>query len=274
MAVSLATQLDLTNPDGGLLGAARSKWPGWVREVPRLRVVEDLLELPGWLRWAPGAAGDEVLHGLARLASPRSGDDVEAAGALAWAVLPGAALVAHRLRSLSPRIDEEVAAELWLQVRAFPWERQRKVAANIVLNTRREVMRDLGVAAHLREADPTWARSVPLGPDARVWNVLAADSPAPDPSAAGAAAEVTKLLAWAVAEGVIDERARDLLVALAAAATEVGVGRVGAGSAGLCSRQVSQVVAARRGMGASTIRRHAQVSLKALATAAAARVPA
>ena len=264
--MSVATQLDLVDPERGLLGAARARWPVWVAEVPDLAVVEELLELPGWTRGTPRSAADEVLHALARLASPSGGDDVAAAGALAWMLLPGASLVAHRLRSLSPRIDEEVAAQLWLQVRGFPWQSRRKVAANIVMDTRREVLRDLGVGSYLRQVDPTWAQAVPVEPEAALWAVLEADAwRHEEPAEVDAAA----LLRWAVAEGVIDETDADLLVGLAAVAAEGGVARSGCGSGGLCSRRVSSAVAAQRGMGASTIRRRALLSLQALAAATA-----
>ena len=50
---------------------------------------------------------------MERLASPSGGDDVAAFGALVWLLLPGASLLAHRLRTLTHRIDEVVAAQLW-----------------------------------------------------------------------------------------------------------------------------------------------------------------
>ena len=95
-----------------------------------------------------------MLWELARLASPSGGDDVAAAGALAWLLLPGACATAHRLRSLTPRIDEVVAAQLWLEVREFAWQRLGKVAANIVMNVRRGVLRELGVGSHLGGGRP------------------------------------------------------------------------------------------------------------------------
>jgi len=78
-------------------------------------------------------------------AIPNCGHDVVAVGALAWVLLPGARVVAHRLRGVSARIDELVATQLWLEVREFAWERRRKVAANIVMNVRRGVLRDLEI---------------------------------------------------------------------------------------------------------------------------------
>lgn len=86
--------------------------------------LEELLDLPAWLRSVDPESADAVLHRLAEPDSPTGGDDVTATGALAWLLLPAACLVAHRLRSLTTRIDEVVAAQLWLEVRTFPWQRQ------------------------------------------------------------------------------------------------------------------------------------------------------
>ncbi len=108
--MSVAAQLGLDDPARGLLAQARTAWAVWRRHDPRLAVVDDLLDLPGWIRSADRDDVDDVLHELARLGSPTGGDDVVAAGALAWVLLPGASLVAHRLRDMTPRIDECVAA--------------------------------------------------------------------------------------------------------------------------------------------------------------------
>lgn len=160
--MSVTTQLVLSDPTKELLGQAREAWPRWREQRPDLGVIEDLLDLPTWIRAADRTASDGVLHRLAELASPTGADDVTAAGALAWLLLPGACVVAHRLRTLTSRIDEVVAAQLWLEVRPFPWQRQRKVATNIVKNTRRGVLRELGVGQSARGADPAWA-AVPTG---------------------------------------------------------------------------------------------------------------
>ena len=91
--MSVATQLGLADPEGDLLGQARAMWPTWCAHNPCLDVVDDLLDLAPWLRAADPATGDTILHRLAELASPTAGDDVVAAGALAWLLLPGACLL-------------------------------------------------------------------------------------------------------------------------------------------------------------------------------------
>lgn len=265
--MSVAAQLGLDDPVQGLLAQARTEWPAWRGREPRLAVVDDLLDLPAWIRAADREDVDDVLHELARLGSPTGGDDVAAAGALAWVLLPGARLVAHRLRDMTPRIDECVAAQLWIEVRSFAWERRRKVAGNIVMNLRRGVLRELGASEHLRAVDPTWARAMPLAPEADLWRVLdarAAEVPGVEPES-----ELAELLSWATSRRVIDEHDRELLVGLAEAACEMEVTRSREGRGGLCSRSGSSVVAARHGVSEATVRRRARRSIQALADACA-----
>ena len=120
IVMSVAAQLALDDPDRGQLAEARAKWPVWCASDLCLRVVDDLLDLPEWLARADKGDVDGVLHTLARLASPTGGDDVVAVGALAWVLLPGARVVANRLRGVSTRIDELVATQLWLEVALVP----------------------------------------------------------------------------------------------------------------------------------------------------------
>lgn len=270
--MSVATQLGLSDPTKELLGRAREAWPQWCEQRPTLRVVQDLLDLPGWIRAADRQASEDILHQLAELASPSGGGDVVAAGALAWLLLPGACVMAHRLRSLTTRIDEVVAAQLWLEVRSFPWQRQRKVAANIVMNTRRGVLRELGVGQSAREADPAWARSVQVSPDSTLWgSVETRQHPQPTPPDT----ELADVMAWAVENEVIDEASRDLLVALAVTADEAGVSHNGRGRSGLCSHTVAASVARRMGVSPITVRRRATAALRTLAEAAAlTQIPA
>lgn len=269
--MSVATQLGLSDPTTGLLGQARQAWPRWCEQRPGVRVVEDLLELPTWIQSADRQASDAVLHQLAELASPTGGNDVTAAAALAWLLLPGACVMAHRLRTLTHRIDEVVAAQLWLEVRSFPWQRQRKVAANIVMNTRRGVLRELGVGQSARDADPAWARAVPLSPDSTLWARVARQDPPP----AAPGCELADVLAWAMEHGFIDEASRALLLTLAVTADEKGISRNGRGRCGLCSHTVTAAVARRMGVSPITVRRRATTALHALArVVATAQIPA
>ena len=270
--MSVAAQLGLDDPAGGLLARARTDWPAWCGRDPRLAVVDALLALPGWIRSADRDDVDDVLHRLARLGSPTGGDDIAAAGALAWLLLPGAIQVAHRLRDMTPRIDECVAAQLWIEVRTFAWERRRKVAANIVMNLRRGVLRELGAVEHVRAVDPTWAHAMPLAPEADLWRFI--DARAAEPVGLEPEEELAELLSWATSQRVIDEHDRELLVGLAEAACQMEVTRSREGRGGLCSRSGSSVVAARHGVSEATVRRRARRSIRALADAYARQLSA
>ena len=267
--MSVATHLGLTDPDNDLLGLARQRWPSWQASHEVLRAVDDLLDLPDWLRAADWAAADRVLLALAELSAPDGGDDVAATGALAWVLLPGASLLAFRLGRLCRRIDEVLAAQLWVEARTFPWRRGQKVAANILMNTRKGVMRDLGIGA---QADPTWAHSIPVAPDADMWLDAAKmhdTGPAP-------AQELQDLFERGQAKGVLSDADVELLLSLALAADRAHPARSGRGNAGLMAPAASEAVARSRGVSARTVRRHAARSVQALRAVCAAdqRVPA
>ena len=123
--MSVATQLGLDDPDRGLLAAARHAWRGWAGQHEALGVVAELEDLPAWLTAHPGERST-VLGVLSGLAAQQEGDDVPAAAALAWLLVPGASLLANRLATLSPDIDELVAAQLWIEVRTFGSGRGRR----------------------------------------------------------------------------------------------------------------------------------------------------
>lgn len=268
--MSVATHLGLTDPDNDVLAMARQRWTSWQASHEALRVVDELLDLPDWLRAADWAAADRVLLALAELSAPDGGDDVAATGALAWVLLPGASLLAFRLGRLCHRIDEVLAAQLWVEARTFPWRRGHKVAANILMNTRKGVMRDLGIG---EQADPTWAHSIPVAPTAEVWLDAAHDAhhTAPTP-----AQELQDLLERAQAKGVLSDADGELLLSLAEAADRAHTARAGRGNAGLMAPAASEAVARSRGVSARTVRRHASRSVHALRAASAAdqRVPA
>src|SRR3954451_1537679 len=173
--MSVATQLGLDGPDNPGLIRAALHWDIWVVWDSRLAAVTGGVEgLRQWLRRADPAGGDDVLHGLASLGSPTGGDSLLAAGVLAWALLPGASSLARRLASLTPDIDAIVAAQLWLEIRSFPWSRLRKVAANILASTRVGVLRECGVASQLHRVHRVWSQSRLVVPQTAVWADLEA----------------------------------------------------------------------------------------------------
>ena len=66
-------------------------WEGWVKKQPKLAAVTEPHRLQAWRREADPQLSDEVVHGLAWLASIEGGDDHDTARALAWLSLSGAA---------------------------------------------------------------------------------------------------------------------------------------------------------------------------------------
>ena len=238
-------------------------WAGWVDQFPRLARAGDLRSLRGWLAGAEPAEADEVLHTLATLGSPSGADDLAAASVLAWALLPGACALAHRLRGLSPRIDELVAAQLWLEIRSFPWHRLHKVAANILANTRAGVLRECGARSQTKRADKAWTNTYVVDPAASFWNRHTAGL-GPVSSAAD---ELLALLDSASAANVITDADKRLLLWLVEAAGRCGITRTGRGNAGLMSNTASAQVAIKVGLSPITVRRRARRIIDALTAA-------
>jgi hypothetical protein len=260
--VSVAAQLGLPDHSAEPPLNSDQSWTSWAERFPCLARVGDPRSLRSWLTAAEPAKADEVLHALAILGSPSAGDDVTAATVLAWALLPGASALAHRLHTLSPRIDELVAAQLWVEIRSFPWQRLHKVAANILANTRAGVLRECEIRGQLERTDRAWSSTQLLDPSASFWNGYAAGLD-PLPSAAD---ELLELLDWACTARVLTKDDKKLLLSLVAAADRCGTQRTGRGSAGLMSNAASAAVARQVGLSPVTIRRRARRIIDALAT--------
>ena len=235
--MSVADQLGLGDPDGTdeLLTLAEQRWAGWVGDHPQLAVAQDLPGLRRWLREAAPADADGVLHVLARMAAIDGGDDLAAAAALCWVLLPGACTLANRLRTLSPRIDEVVAAQLWVEARTFPWRRVSKVAGYILVNARVGVLRECGARSQTARVDRTWSNTHPVDPVGPFWGTYAAEPEAE----VSAADELLEVLDWASTNNVITGDDRALLLGLVAASSRTSTARVGRGAGGLMANDVS-----------------------------------
>ena len=309
--MSVGDQLGLDD-NSELLDQARQKWPAWVLADPRLGVVDNFDDLRSWLPTVDHETSDQVLLALAMLAAPDGGDDIAAAAALAKCLLPGACRLAGWLSTLPPRevfrdsqpvmagtwsaverVDELVASQLWIGVRTFKWRRLRKVAANILINTRVGVFREVGDFFYVSRADRTWANttlvesfsagdltSVDGGaghsaemPTERVAGALLhrpeilADA-GPEQVEPSATEELLELLAWACDHKVISPADRYLLLCLVEEADRVETRRLARGYGGLLSNEVSSRVAPRIGVSEATVRRHGSRSMRALAAAA------
>jgi len=310
--MSVGDQLGI-DENSELLDQARRKWPEWVASDPRLDVVAEFDDLRPWLPSVDRDASDEVLLSLAMLAAPDGGNDIAAAAALAKCLMPGACRLAGWLSTLPPRevfrdsqpvlggtwsaverIDELVASQLWIEVRTFPWRRLRKVAANILMNTRVGVLREVGDFFYVSRADRTWANttlvesfssgdltSADAGagytaelPAERFAGALfhrpeiLADPSGPDKEELSAADELLELLAWACEHSVISTADRHLLLCLVEEADRVETRNLTRGYGGLIGNELSSRVAPRIGVSEATVRRHASRSMRALAAAA------
>lgn len=253
--MSVTTELQMTDLDSGPLTGATRAWTAWVKQHSELAPIADLAELPGWLRTASHRDRDLVLRVLARKGSTLGEDEPLAAAVLTWVMLPGASVLAARLRWLSPDIDHVVAAQLWLEVRALRWRTTWKVAATVLLNTRKGVLADLGARGH---TDPAWEHCVVVDPTSPAWLDLADDTPTEDP-----ATELAQLLDQARRDEVITDHERALLVRLADLADSGSRPRCGT-KAGIISAASTTVVAAELGTSPRTIRRHTQRTVAAL----------
>lgn len=256
--MSVAEQLGLDDPNDGLRVLAQARWASWVGRHPSLGVASGPEDLRVWLRCQDPDERDVVLGVLAHLGSARGEDDCAAAGILLWVLLPGASAMAHRLRLLSPVVDELIAAQLWVEARTLPPTATGRIAATILRNTYREVLRDLG---HVPPRDPVWSRCDLLDPFSREW----LDTPAPGEDA-HARAELELLLDRACRDEVISPTARHLLLRLVATSDATDLPRR-CSRGGVTAHSVTVAVGAELGVAERTVRRRAKRSLDALTRA-------
>lgn len=248
-----------------LLTAAEEAWPGWRGRFPQIEGAGDLAGFMRWLRSASQVEADAALLPLAQLAAVDGGNDPRAAAVLAWALEPGANLLARRLGRLSWDVDELVASHLWLQVCSFSWQTRTKVSANILWATRSAVQRDCETPSKLARYDPTWLRTTCLSPDRFACDDRLTTGPRlPDP-----AEELLELLEWACRHEVISPADRSLLLCLVEAADAAPARRTRGGAAGLLANACTEQVADRLGITSRQVRRRGRASIDALSRACA-----
>jgi len=237
------------------------RWPAWVAAEPALASVRALDEvaLIAADRAHPRSA-DVLLGALVRLGAMDGGNDQDAAGVVVLLLSNGAARLAGQLRNLSGDIDQMVAVQVWLQIRAFPWRRRRQaIAKNILMVARRALLRDLGVDGRRRKQGVV---VVLMGStDGEVpasGSLVLADHD----GHAGSGDELTlaEVLEWATGSGVVS--AYDAATLLELASCEL------AGTVrGLSSAAEIAAVATRRGVNEKTVRRSRDRALRSLAAA-------
>lgn len=250
--MSVAKCLGVDDFDAPNMQEMRAEWPHWQHAEPALDVVDDIAVLPRWMKRATPAERDCVLAGLRCLAET----DRRAYVALAWLLVPGASLVAGRLRRLTEVIDEVVAGQLWIQVCEHDPADDTYVAATILRGVERESLAELGLGELAKRRDPTWASAVLIE---RYDETI----PAEEPDAEEPKVQLIELLRRALDSGALSDQDRDLLLDLALAANLAGA-PLRRGRAGLTTPSVAQLVSQDHTLAARTIRRHAADALDRL----------
>ncbi len=173
----------------------------WASTEPCLAELPDLDALQRVT--APGAdreRADEVLGALVRCAAVDGGRDPEAVLVVLHLLAGGVHAIARRLGGPSREVLSLVVNELTLHILTFPWRRRsRSCAANLLLDTRATLLRELGQAVpshrgfHEVPVDPT-ELSV-LGPIEHPACGLPGLTPAAED---GTESELGEVLDWAV----------------------------------------------------------------------------
>ena len=252
--MSVAKCLGVDDLDGPDMSEARSQWPHWCEDKPALAIVDDLRDLPRWMRNAEPAERDAVVSALLRFGAA----DKRASMVLAWLLVPGASLLAGRLRNLVDVIDEVVAGQLWIQVCDHDPSDDKYVAKKILSRVEREAKAELGVGDLAERRDPTWAATA-------LVEKFDESIPADEPDEIEEPKEqLSELLRRALDSGTLSDVDRDLLLDLAHAANLLSA-PLRRGRAGLTTPSVAQIVSEDHVLAARTIRRHAADALDGLA---------
>lgn len=250
--MSVAKCLGVDDLDAPNMQEVRAEWPRWQDVERALDVVDHLADLPRWLKRSTPAERDVVLAGLRRLAER----DRRAYVALAWLLVPGASLLAGRLRRLAEAIDEVVAGQLWIQICEHDPADDRYVAKTILRRVERESMAELGLGELAKRRDPTWASSVLIE---RYDETM----PVEEPDAEEPQEQLIELLRRALDSGALSDQDGGLLLDLALAAN-LADAPLRRGRAGLTTPSVAQLVSDDHALAARTIRRRAANALDRL----------
>lgn len=227
-------------------------------DEPALAIVDDLKDLPRWMRQAEPAERDAVVSALLRLGAT----DKRASMVLAWLLVPGASLLAGRLRNLVDVIDEVVAGQLWIQICDHDPSDDKYVAKKILSRVEREAKAELGVGDLAERRDPAWAATVLVGEFDESIPADESSEELEDPRE-----QLAAILRRALDDGDLSEARRDLLLDLAHAANFLNA-PLRRGRAGLTAPSVAQMVCEDHALSARTVRRHAADDIDVLASVA------
>lgn len=182
----------------------QERWHQWCLAEPALRTVSCLAEA----RKLRGAAEDQILGALLRLASQHGGDDELAGVAVIHQLDNVVTGIARRTSHLtSEDIDGIIVGAMWEQIRTFNVAQKQHFGASIFHATRRAVLAIL-------LPDGVGKRARPLVMlDPQEWSFARASlvwSPQIDDSSEALA----NLLRWAMSEGLVDDSDVRLLLRL------------------------------------------------------------
>ena len=253
--MSVATALRMSRADAQAV--IEQRWSGWVERRGELGQVDTPAYLDRWLFAVSAGQADAVLRGFAFLAAVDGGDDTDAASVLIWVMLPAGQRLAHRFARYGVT-DAQVAAQLWIEVRCYPWRMPGRVAPRLAGLLRRYL-----VAASVSER-----LEVPLSSvtDAGADEVPAGRLVHCGSRRAGRAAmdELRAVLEGGCRDGVISRDDQLLLLDVVATASESLESWL---SGGTCEVMgvVSDQVGFSWGVTSRTVRRRTAASLQALA---------
>lgn len=251
--MSVARCLGVDDIDAPNMRGVRAEWPRWQQIEPVLVVVDNFKELPRWLKCAQPGERDAVLAAMLRIADT----DHRARVALSWLLMPGASMVAGKLRRLADVIDEVVAGQLWIQICEHDPSDQTLLAKKILTRVQREAMAELGIGDLAKRRDPTWTATV-------VSDRLDESIPDGEPGEVeDGRDQLDDLLRRALDSGRLSGADRELLIDLAHAAHRASA-PLRRGRAGLTTPSVAHMVEESHGLAARTIRRHAADALDAV----------
>lgn len=250
---------------GATLKRLEALWPMWAQADPRLAVTsfEGLREFE--------SSGDcdqkrAAHYALATKATVAGEDDVDAAAALAWMLLPGVIAIARRLHEWVAKtcptwgreaeaLDALVASELWVAIREFPVDRLQNVRGNVLARTKYACRLQLGDRQQLQRANSTWSRIYILGDGHDIEDTLGEILDEEDPFTVTQRVHAT--FRDALDRGLIETADAQLLfdVAERVGTKDYNIVR---GAGGLTSHQVAADLAEIHGITASGMRKRIQ----------------
>ena len=235
-------------------------WASWVAVEPDLATVGSLAELDA----KRGLASDPALGALVRLAAADGPYDQLAAIAVVHQLGGGLRRLCSRLRDLSDDIEAIAVGELWRQIRTFPWQRRtRAYAANLLLDTRAAVLREL----QPDRSQDGQRRVVSVDcTSGHLDAIAAANSVEGEPGAelTDSSHEFVEVVRWARARRAISRADVELLIELLEAGYQVADSHPAPLRKGASSHAAVVRVASARGVSTKTIVRHRNRILDAL----------